>query len=583
VNRPLTGLTFGEGLQIDVAFSPDGRSIAYASDRAGNFDIWIQSISGGDARQLTNSPAQETQPAWSPDGRRIAFRSERDGGGLFIVALDGGAERQVSAFGTHPVWSADGSEVLFRSGNLDTHSQVYVVSPEGGEPPTELLRDFLREGFWSWIAPHPDGRVSVLGRHRTRGVGFFTVSRDGQQVATSAVSEDLPLQPDVLGTQVRRFQWNDTGTALYAEGSVNQVQNIWRIDVDAQTLRWQSAERLTGGSGPDVGAALSRDGRRLAFTTLQRTARLWSFPYDAASGEPTGSGVPVTPEDGNVVRFALTNDGRRAAYSFVRTGKRGLELWVADLDAGTRELFATDALAGAWSPDGRTLAYVLTRPGEGSSGERAVALREIGGPERIVWRWSRTASLRPTDWTPDGRALLGNYSSPVLAPTALVLLPVAPVSEGAAERVLVADPGHWLWQARFSPNGRWLSFVAQPVDAPSQVAAVVVPAAGAPRPDWVGIAPDHGWSDKPTWAPDGRALYFLSSQNSSFINLWRVRFDPESGRPSGAPSMLTHIDSPGRLITRDGGGGDVGVSRSRVVLTMATATGNIWMLENADR
>jgi hypothetical protein len=91
------------------------------------------------------------------------------------------------------------------------------------------------------------------------------------------------------------------------------------------------------------------------------------------------------------------------------------------------------------------------------------------------------------------------------------------------------------------------------------------------------------WSDKPSWAPDGRTLYFLSSQNSSFINLWRVRFDPESGRPIGAPSMMTHVDSPGWLITRDGGGGDIGVSRSRIVLTMATATGNIWMLENADR
>ena len=66
VARPLTRLTFDEGLQTDATFSPDGRSIAYASDRAGNFDIWVQALDGSQPRQLTNSPAPETQPAWSP-------------------------------------------------------------------------------------------------------------------------------------------------------------------------------------------------------------------------------------------------------------------------------------------------------------------------------------------------------------------------------------------------------------------------------------------------------------------------------------------------------------------------------------
>src|SRR4029077_12908355 len=84
VDRPLTRLTFDPGLQTDVTFSPDGRSIAYASDRAGNFDIWVQSRDGNDTRQLTKSAAPETEPAWSPDGKSIVFRSERDGGGLFL-------------------------------------------------------------------------------------------------------------------------------------------------------------------------------------------------------------------------------------------------------------------------------------------------------------------------------------------------------------------------------------------------------------------------------------------------------------------------------------------------------------------
>ena len=90
VQRSLTRLTFDQGLQTDPAFSPDGRFIAYASDKSGNFDIWVQQLSGGDAVQVTKSAAADTQPAWSPDGSTIAFRSERDGGGIYVVpAVEG--------------------------------------------------------------------------------------------------------------------------------------------------------------------------------------------------------------------------------------------------------------------------------------------------------------------------------------------------------------------------------------------------------------------------------------------------------------------------------------------------------------
>jgi eukaryotic-like serine/threonine-protein kinase len=73
--RTVTRITFGGSLQTDVTFAPDGRFIAYAADRAGNFDIWVQSVDGGDPVQVTKSPADEMQPDWSPDGSTIAYWS----------------------------------------------------------------------------------------------------------------------------------------------------------------------------------------------------------------------------------------------------------------------------------------------------------------------------------------------------------------------------------------------------------------------------------------------------------------------------------------------------------------------------
>ena len=101
----LSRVTFEDGLQAQPTWSPDGRFIAYTSDQAGNFDIWVQPVAGGRAVQVTTDPAADWQPAWSPDGNSLAFRSEREGGGIFVAPAFGGRERRLTTFGFWPQWS----------------------------------------------------------------------------------------------------------------------------------------------------------------------------------------------------------------------------------------------------------------------------------------------------------------------------------------------------------------------------------------------------------------------------------------------------------------------------------------------
>jgi serine/threonine protein kinase len=255
-------LTFDPGLQSEPSWSPDGRFIAYSSDRGGNFDIWVQQVSGGNPVQVTKSPAHDWQPSWSPNGHSLVFRSERDGGGLFVVPALGGSERKVSSFGYRPRWSPDSSQILLYSSVLQTWimetSKVYVVGVDG-TPPAEVLAEFLADFLLLQMDWHKDGRhISFWGRHRKHGWGFWTAPvADGAPIK-SELAPQVVQQMKEAAVSFINFQWSPTGQFLYFEGIAQGVRNLWRIEVEPQTLRWVAGpERLTTDAGLDTNIAPS--------------------------------------------------------------------------------------------------------------------------------------------------------------------------------------------------------------------------------------------------------------------------------------------------------------------------------------
>ncbi|MGA9811985.1 MAG: winged helix-turn-helix domain-containing protein [Terriglobales bacterium] len=591
--RGLTRLTFDEDLQFGVTWSPDGRFIAYSSDRGGKFDIWLQQVSGSDPVQITRGPGNHWQPDWSPDGKYIAYRSEDGEGGLFVVPALGGAglERRVTSFGYYPRWSPDGSQILFRTEftPLEVTDKFYVVRLDGSQP-REVLAEFfaqhkLRPGSAVW---HPDGnRVSVWVTDDATSPSFWTIPISGGIAIKSEIAPPITreLAEVAIGDTREAWQreftlaWAPSGKAVYLERAYRGARNIWKMTIDPDTLRATSIERMTTGPGPDTEISISPDGTRLAFVAQSEHVRSWLFPFDATNGRTSGNGQAITSPGIAAFGQSLSRDGQNMVFVGDRAGRE--ELWEKSLEDGRVSPVITDDYGRSfaqWSPDGARLAYHRSNPGTGEGQFMAWSV-EKRIEEPLTASSDKWKSGGVWDWSMDGKELLVSRVGIETrrAEVWVVPLAAAPHADTAARKI-ISDPAYNVYQSHFSHDGRWIVFeTTRDLDQKVESTLHVIPAKGGP---WISITEGKYWDDKPRWSPDGKTIYFISGRGG-FFNVWGIHFDSSKGKPIGEPFQVTRFESPSLMIPQqliEGLG--FSVSQSKLVLTMEDLSGSIWVLEN---
>jgi Tol biopolymer transport system component/DNA-binding winged helix-turn-helix (wHTH) protein len=576
--RTLTRLTFDDGLQIGATWSPDGRFIAYSSNRGGKFDIWVQQVSGGDPVQITKGPGRNWQPDWSPDGKFIAYRSENGDGGLFVVpALGGeGLERRIASFGYYPRWSPDSSEILFQT--TPFAGNRFYIANLSGSPPHEVLRGLIPDSVFPVSAAwHPDGkRITAWAWDSAPAPipAFWTAPIVGGMAIRTEIPVELMRQGGVVVSRREwwttdfKFAWAPSGNAIYFERTSRAARNIWRMSVDPQTLRAGAIERLTTGPGLDTEFSLSPDGKKLAFTGESRRTRAWLFPFDAIQGRVSGSGHAVTSPGMDAWDPSLSPDGKKLAFS----GDRGanLELRETSLSDGREVPIVADDFYSRyypqWSPDGAYLAYTREEP----SGEGQLMMWSSQSRTEEPLTTSSRMSGDACDWSANGKWLLISQGKEVW------LLPVAsrPNAEAAAQKV-TSSPAYDFYQCHFSPDGRWIVFEAVR-DSPVESLLYVMAATGGP---WIRITDGKHWDDKPRWSPDGKTIYFVSGRNG-FFNVWGIRFDGIKGKPVGDPFQVTSFESPSLMVPTNIPLVELSITQEKLMLTMAEVSGSIWILDN---
>ncbi|MBI3698131.1 MAG: serine/threonine-protein kinase [Acidobacteria bacterium] len=573
----LTRLTSDSGLTTEPALSPDGKLVAYASDRGGqdNLDIWMQQVAGGEPMQLTRHKADDHEPAFSPDGTKIVFRSERDGGGIYVIPTLGGVERKIAEQGRTPKFSPDGTKIAYWVGGIGADvyvlgsTKIYVVAL-GGQP-RQLQPEFITARYPIWS---PDGaRLLFLGTRaltapREEQLDWWvTPPEAGPAVKTGAYAlfGRQGLQPPSGESRIVPGLWMTEGNQVVFAARLGDSTNLWRISISPRTWRVMGApQRMTFGTGLELQPSVGGD-RRLVFSSLNANMDIWSLPLDANRGKVLGTMQQFTRDAALDMQPSVSADGRKVVFNSTRSGPR--EIWVKDLEQGTETALTSppwDKHRPILTADGSKVAYLQI---ENEKRTAYVAPTGGSGSQKVcgtcgtLWGWSSNGE----------RILFESREKPTRS---VALLDLA---SGEKFELLRHTQDH-LFQAQLSPGDRLISFLRY-ID-PSRTRVFLAPfrdRVQIQESDWIAVTSGETFDDKPRWSPDANLLYF-SSDRDGFRCIWAQRLDPVTNHPVGSAFAVYHFHTARRSLRNIGLTlFEISVARDKLVFNLSELTGNIWM------
>ena len=387
-----TDLVRHPGFDADPAFSPDGQSVIFASDREGNPEIYIQSLDGSNLRRLTNHPAHDEFPTFSPDGTQIAFNSNREDENfdVYVMNADGSGVRRLTNWKSEEeirpgCWTPDGTRILFTS-NKEGGGDIYMTSVE--LYPTKLVLNNADDLHFASYSP--DGKQMMYVVQAEDGSGDLYV-RHVETKKDRAIlhSESAELFP----------KFSPDGASIVLQHRVGGNAEICIVSVESGEVR-----NLSNNPARDVQPAWSPDGSRIAFAS-NREGNYDVFPLYLMNADGTNqhrihsayaiSGYPSWSPDGKEIVFANDKEENR-------TGN--FELFLIEpetINAEKRLTFhARYDIAPAFSPDGRRIAFTSSADG---NWEIYVINADGTGLVRIT---RNPASEANPVWSPDGTKLV---------------------------------------------------------------------------------------------------------------------------------------------------------------------------------
>ncbi len=457
-----TRLTDNKARDIYPRFSPDGNSIAFSSNRDGNYDVFIIPAAGGKPKQLTFHTADDNVVGWSADGKRVLFSSTRGKGAfptvatLFEVSVEGGIEQPIDTdWGANASYSPDGSKLAFMR-----HPAVWSRKHYRGSYAADL-----------WVMDTKAKTYSKLGDSEFKGNYLWPMYAGADEIYF--VSDRTPNEKNIIygGPEVMK-----------------SVNNIWKIS-DKGGKPVQVTHHTDGNL---YFPSISADRKTIVY---EDNFGLWKL--DVASGKSSEIRVDVKSDSKDNDTELVTVNNETEAFHISPSNRRAAvvvhgEIFTVATDKGEPQRVTDTPWREEdprWSPNGKWIAFISDR----SSRQEIWISDELGKNLKKVS--DVDCDKNQIAWSPDSKSLLWSGSDHKLRKVDVDTVKTDVVAESNSGNIA---------SAQWSPDGKWISYSKQ-----DRLLRQQVWIKNLDKGDEHAISSDlFQFSAGAKWTPDGKKLLF---------------------------------------------------------------------------
>ena len=492
----------------EPSLSPDRKEIAFVSGG----DIWTVPAEGGTAQLLVSHPATESKPLFSPDGKLLAFGSNRTGNGdIYLLELTSGNVRRLTfddGGENLDAWSRDGAWLYFSSNARDIAgmNDIYRVAATGGTP-MQVSSDRYTTEFQA--APLADGSIIFAARGNSSGQWWRKGHSHLDESELWLKSGDQYSQLTQRGAKQMWPMATADGSRIFFVSDRSGAQNIWSMP------RGGTAKQLTNfNDGRVLWANMSSDGKEIVF---ERNFRIWKISTEggrAAEVPIVLRGAAVSPiadrvnSSTQIRELAVSPDGKKVAMI-----ARG-EVFAASAKDGGDAVRVTNSAAPesyvSWSSDSRKLIYSSERGG-------TMTLFQYDFPTETETQLTRgPGNDAGASFSPDGKSIAFVRNS-----RALIVMDTATKQEREVAKFYTDPPPLFGSDSlKWSLDNKWIAYLSVAPETRSYTNAYVVPAAGGTARPISFLANSN--SGTIAWSTDGSYVLFDTNQRTEDNVIARV-------------------------------------------------------------